>query len=172
MCYQVDPLVYWYSLVSIRYFAITRTTNHDVTKVNCCISAEVRPEFFRNYFQYFFYFAVPRNTTKFRVQKSTKVHVYVTCTLYIHVHVHLHVHAACPCTKCMYRECYGGPAASLQYTESLVQWVNRLPPAQWGGNSCPGDAPTLTGNRDLLLAMSCYSAVIPFNKIILYKYAQ
>ncbi len=43
-------------------------------------------------------------------------------------------------------EDYGGPAASLQDTVSMVQWVNRLFPA-WGGRGLqpdPGDAPTLS----------------------------
>jgi hypothetical protein len=97
MCYQVDPLVYWYSLVSIRYFAIPRTTNHDVTKVNCCISAEVRPEFFRNYFQYFFtsrFRGIPRNSVCKSPRKfMSMLHVQCTymsmsiCTSMLHVHV-------------------------------------------------------------------------------------
>ncbi len=38
----------------------------------------------------------------------------------------------------------GGPAITLQYTVSLVQWVNRLLPV-WGvSGSRPGDAPILT----------------------------
>jgi hypothetical protein len=39
----------------------------------------------------------------------------------------------------------GGPAASLQYTVSLVNWVNRLLPTQGGSCSPLGDAPTLSG---------------------------
>jgi hypothetical protein len=38
----------------------------------------------------------------------------------------------------------GGPAASLQYTVSLVQWVNCLLLALGGRGLHPGDAPTLT----------------------------
>ncbi len=38
----------------------------------------------------------------------------------------------------------GGPAASIQSTVSLVQWVNHRLPAQGSSGSRPGDAPTMT----------------------------
>ncbi len=50
----------------------------------------------------------------------------------------------------------GGPAASFQYTVSLVQWVNRSLPAQGAAVPVPGMHPHLQWNRALLLAMPHY----------------
>ncbi len=48
----------------------------------------------------------------------------------------------------------GGPAATAQYTVSLVQWVNRLLPAK--GQCFPTPGCNLQWNWVLLLAMSHY----------------
>jgi hypothetical protein len=53
----------------------------------------------------------------------------------------------------------GDPVASLQYTVSLVQWVNHLLPA-WGAG---GVHPHLQWNQVLQLAMFCYSFIACFN---------
>ncbi len=63
----------------------------------------------------------------------------------------------------------GGPAASLQYTVSLVHWVNRLIPA-WGGGGAvrvPWMHPHLQWNRVLLLAMSLYCIYVSYENLLL-----
>ncbi len=52
---------------------------------------------------------------------------------------------------------FGGPAASLQYTVSLVQWLIRLLSAQWGSVLHPRDAPTLTMAPGSFVSNVCYS---------------
>ncbi len=64
---------------------------------------------------------------------------------------------------------FGGPAASIQYTVSLVQWVNRMLPAQGSSGSRPGDAPTLTmelgsPGSDVLLKLSTIFAMTPLSQ--------
>ncbi len=51
----------------------------------------------------------------------------------------------------------GGPAISLQYTTSLVQWVNRLLPVSGLSGSHPRDGQTHNRTRFLLLALSHYN---------------
>ncbi len=56
--------------------------------------------------------------------------------------------------KQKYLFCCRGPAISLQYTVSLVQWVNHLLPVQAVSGSHPGDAKTHNGTGFFLLALS------------------
>ncbi len=54
----------------------------------------------------------------------------------------------------------GGHATSFQYTVSLVQWVNCLPPAEGDSGSRPGDAHLYLQWNRVLLPMSCYTIVL------------